>query len=426
MIELGVDEITIVLHNTLGIIASSTQWEVTAETIINTFAQKADLINIFGIKVPEDNAPAGYTVAYHYGAHAFYFATAYHPTQPSMQVVVKFSAQALDYYIENSKMKLYRFWHMITSDIYKPRLSRIDLTADYIDLNVDPTLIYQNLVNRKIDIYDKFAGKTPDTPILRKRNLSFRGFAVKDEIPTIYVGAPSSDCQLRIYDKKREQVERAGSKLAKALNCSNWTRFECTLSKRYAHQMSDALSNIYTDTEFANLIASVIVQKFRFMDIDSKGNPDVETDFTQALIDCVSNNDFQLRASSTKNYDLAKNIEYLYHGSGILGTLHKVQEIWGTDAVWELLAHTLDILEDYEVNDSCAYWEMRNADDYKKQYPAFVDFLTDNLPTVISTKEKGSKEFSIPDAPNPTILYDWMLQDFESNSQKLKKLNVKY
>ena len=356
MLELGIDEATIVLKaNPKHAYCSGLPWELHAEVIINTFAQKADFKNVLGRRTTEEKAPAGYTKAYHYGSHNFYFALAYHPEQKTMGVVVKFSAQALDYYLQHRNIKFYQFMHIVADKMYSARLSRIDLTADYIDENVDTTDIYKNLVSKKVDIYDKFPGITPDKPIYRRRGLKYRGYCVGDEVPTIYVGSPKSDLELRIYDKRREQIDNLGTKVEKALKCKTWTRFELILKGNYAHQFTEALTLIYTDVAFANLIASTIVQKFRFMAVDN-GLPDQETEYSQMLIDCINNDNFRLKANVHKNYDLAKNIEYLYQGSGILATLYKVFDIWGANAAWELLAYTLDSLEDYEPNDDCLHW----------------------------------------------------------------------
>lgn len=397
MLELGIDEATIVLKaNPKHAYFSRLPWELHAQVILNTFAQKADFKNVFGLRITEEKAPAGYTKAYHYGNHNFYFAMAYHPEQKTMGVVVKFSAQALDYYLQHRHIKFYQFMHIVADKMYSARLSRIDLTADYIDEAVDTTNIYKDLIARKIDIYDKFPGITPDEPIYRRRGLKYRGYCIGDEVPTIYVGSPKSDLELRIYDKRQEQIDNVGTKIEKALKCKDWTRFELILKGNYAHQFTEALSLVYTDVAFANLIASTILQKCRFMVI-SNDAPNHETKYTQMLVDCINNDDFILKANVHKNYELAKNIEYMYQGSGILSTLYKVHEIWGADATWELLAHTLDLLEEYEPNQDCSRWLAKNTDDYLSEYPTFRDFLESNLVKIISDKkhQKGLREFNI-------------------------------
>ncbi len=397
MLEIGIDETTIVLQaDPNHAYNKCMQWELLARVIINTFAERADFFNILGPKVSEEKAPAGYTKAYHYGSHNFYLALAYHPDQKKMGVVVKFSAQALDYYLQHRNIQFYELIHDVADKMYSTRLSRVDLTADYVDENVDTTAIYKDLIARNIDIFDKFDGITPDKPIYRRRGLKYRGYCDGDEIPTIYIGSPKSDLELRIYNKKQEQISRNGSKLERAISCHDWTRFELILRGNYAHQISDAIKRIETDIEFANLISSTFVQRFRFMKIED-GSPEQETYYTQMLIDCINSDNFKLRANVHKNYDLIKNIEYLFQGSGILTTLHKIYAIWGCNAVWELLWYTLDLIENYEPNNDCSKWVQRNANDYLEDYPIFEDFLKCNLPQIRPDRNqaKGLRKFDL-------------------------------
>lgn len=193
----------------------------------------------------------------------------------------------------------------------------------------------------------------------------------------------SDQQKLIIYQRYStlEQIERKGSKLKKACSCKNWIRFEAVMRNEYAHQLSAELMNIATDSEYANLIALTISQKYRFMEVDNgvAGNP---TEYTQLLLDCLCNNKFKLRTTSTRNYELSKNIRYIFHGSGVMNTFYKLKEIWDMDAVVELMQCIIERLENgYEPNDDCRYWLYNNLKDYKKQYPDFNTYMHDNIST---------------------------------------------
>jgi len=139
LLEIGVDEITLVLQLSphLKSQVALSDWCDTAKNMIYRFVEKSEFNTIFGKAISEERPPAGYT----YGEHNFYLAVAYHEFQVRMGVVVKFSAQALDYYCEASGLKVYEFLQTIKDNYYSIRLSRIDLTADYIDESINVTSV---------------------------------------------------------------------------------------------------------------------------------------------------------------------------------------------------------------------------------------------------------------------------------------------
>lgn len=385
MLELGVDEITLVLQlsqQLKSMYNNSFDWSTVAENIIDTFVGKADFKIIFGDSIPEKRPPQGYTVAYTYGEHNFYLAIAYHQLQMSMGIAIKFSAQALDYYCEASGLKVYGILQKVQDNAYTVRLSRIDLVADYINEGINVTTIYQNMMDKTIGIFREYVSKKTGEVSYRRSELQFQGYLKECEVPTIYIGSVQSNARLRIYDKKREQMERKGSKFDKAKKCSDWVRFEGVFRHEFAHQLSDELLNIKTDDEFANLIACTMIQKYRFMYIDN-GVIDCETEYTQMLLDCISNGGFVLKSPSSRNYEISKSIGYLFFGSGVISTLYKIKAIWGDEAVTKLLTFIDEYLDEWEPNDDCRYWTRKNIGDYRINYPDFDLFMRDNLMTLL-------------------------------------------
>lgn len=341
MLEIGVDEITLVsqLAKNRKSVLAVRDWDSVAEELIGVFEKKADFLSVFGDKEQEEKAPEGYKIAYKYGSHPFYFCVAYHPYYPDMGIIVKFSAQALDYYVEATGLEVYRFMQKVVYPDYTIRLSRIDLTADYIDENINITGIYQNLMDSRIGVFREYMSKKTGKLEYKRVAMKYSGLLKEQDVPTIYIGSMQSDSRLRIYDKKREQIEKKGTKFDKAVGCKNWIRFEGVFRHEYAHQLSEQLLKISSINDYLNLIASTLVQKFRFMTVDANGAADVETDYTQMLLNAINNNSFQLKAPSTRNYDLARNINYIFTGSGIMNTLYKVEEIWGAEAADYLLEY---------------------------------------------------------------------------------------
>jgi len=384
MLELGIDEITLVLKLTPDIQDEITpyEWASVAESIIDVFAEKADFLKIFGSKHYADKAPNGYTVAYAYGDHNFYFAVAYHELQLRMGIIIKFSAKALDYYLEVSCLHVYEIIQKVRSEYYTGRLSRIDLTADYIDEGIDVTAIYQGFIDKKVGVFRKHPNTKNGNITYRRIDMKYQGFIKGDEIPTIYLGSAKSPSQLRIYDKKREQIELKGNKLDKAINCFDWVRFEGVFKDIFAHQLSEEIQNIDSVDEFENLIASTLIQKFSLMYIEN-GVVVCNTEYTQMLLDCISNNSFILRAPSSRNFELTKSLDYLLSGSGLISTLYKIQAIWGKDAVNDLLSFVAESVEKHKPNEDARYWLKKNLEGYKRNYPDFNSFMNDNLGAIL-------------------------------------------
>jgi len=382
LLELGVDEVTIVLQisQQLKKTYNSNQfdWSVAAENIIDTFVDRAGFQTIFGNRIPEMRPPQGYTNAYAFGDHTFYLAVAYHRLQMSMGIVVKFSAQALDYYCESSGLKIYEFLQQTQATEYTMRISRIDLVVDYIDEGINISEIYQNLMGKKIDIFREVINKNTGEVSYRRNSLQYGGYLKECDIPTIYIGSRKSNSFLRAYDKKRQQMEQKGSKLNKAIKCSDWVRFEGVFRHEFAHQLSDELIKIQNDDEFANLIACTMIQKFRFMYLEN-GLVDTETEYSQMLLDCINNKNFVLQSPSSRSFELAKSIDYIFYGSGIISILFKIGEIWGEQGVSIFLKFISEFLKEFEPNDDCRYWLRKNKADYQKNFSNFDFFLMESL-----------------------------------------------
>lgn len=383
MVELGIDEMTMVLQlpSEYKELLESNEWSYLAELIIKRFVEKAKIEEVLGLQDCEIRPPQGYNIAYKYGNHNFYFAIAYHLVQMSMGVAIKFSAKALDYYCEQSSLHVYEFLRIIQDDFYSVRLSRVDLVADFIDEDLDVTAIYQDMMDCKVGIFRKQVKKKTGEEYYRKCEMQYSGFLKEKEVPTIYIGSCMSNARLRIYDKKREQIEQTGTKLEKAKNCRNWVRFESVYRHEFAYQITDELLHINNDIEYGNLIAWTIVQKFHFMYV-TNGVVDCKTEYTEKLIEYVNGKNFMLKSPVSRNYDISNSVKYLIYGSGAVSTLYKIKCIWGDDGVHEVFSIIEDYLKTWTPNDDCRYWLSRNKNDYIKRYPDIREFLDKNFVVV--------------------------------------------
>lgn len=379
MLELGIDELTIVLRlaKAFDYLLATRDWIDIAKHIIGVFCEKAKLLEVFGEEQPLANKlPLGYNFGFTYGEHNFYFAIAFHEYRSDMGIVVKFSATALGYYCEKTGKKPYELFQMIQHDLYTSRITRADLTVDYIDENIDITDIYNSYTDDKIAVCREYISKKDGSTLYKKVPFIVKGFKNGNEVQTMYLGSKQSDLFLRIYDKKAEQLDKKGTNYQKALACKDWTRFEGVFRKKYAHQIGDALLKIQNDDDYGNLIACTMIQRYRFKDVVN-GKLGSDTDFSALLLMHIQNKNFILKSDSSKNYELVQSIIHLLTGSGTITTIYKIKMIWGEDAMETFIQIMRDSIDIYVPNDDCKYWLRTNKDDYLLNFPIFDLYFKD-------------------------------------------------
>lgn len=289
-----------------------------------------------------------------------------------MGIIVKFSAQALAYYLRARKMQIYHFLQGLKSEIYDFRLSRCDCDVDFMNEKFTPTKIFKDLKNEKVLAY--YQKMKNGKMIFVKKNFKLQGFAIGKEVPSCYCGAVSSDSQLRIYDKKLEQIQRNGSKLAWVLKFDSVIRFELSLKHDLAHNMTDLLLNIHTDKELNDLILSVFLQKFYFKRATT-GNP---THYTRKMEQALKGKKSYLLGHLNVDNDLLKRFQYLLYSSGTISTLFKVLSLWGIDDLDEATDFIKQFVLDWSPNDGCRAWLKKHGSDTAESFTDFAD-LKKNL-----------------------------------------------
>lgn len=354
---LGIDELTLVLSVDKTEIKHTEEWKEIAENIILEFGHLADLDNIFGAQTRlESTPPKGYTNGYQYGFNPFYFAVAYHPLHPTMGVIVKFSAYAWNVYHTKAKTNIKRFLLSIKSNLYKFRLSRIDFDADYMNWNISVDEIYQNCIDNHFEI------QTCDG----KRNYSkIDGYESNGIASTFYVGSRKAGTRvyIRIYDKRKEQIDKNGYRLQEALYTTSWVRFEAVFLGKYAHELTEIIMNT-DDDKLDDLIANKIAEKYRFYDKDNEEY----TCFTKALLEEFKDDFQRLHLGSPRNNELISSLLHIINGSGLFPTMYKCDGIWGDETAKILLEYLYAIYKkEYEPNEDVLYWLSRNRDTMQKQ-----------------------------------------------------------
>ena len=375
MLKTSIDELTVVLQATVSEklnLENNADWEKLANEIITDFEEKANLVNTFGIRNEESNCPNGYTNGFNYGEHSFYFCVAYNESNYEMGIVCKFSAQALAYYLKTSKMQVYEFLQTLKSNLYDFRLSRCDIDVDFLNESFTPTKIFEDLKREKVHVY--YQKKQKNKFIFVRKKAKLQGFAVGKEVPTLYIGAVSSDSQLRIYDKKLEQVQRNGSKLAWVLQFDSVVRFELVLKHDLAHNLTNLLLKINSEKQLNDLILSIFLQKFYF----KRAKTNRMTMYTRKMKQALKSDQSYLLGHLNADNDLLRRFQYLLYSSGTVSTLFKIMAIWGYDDLDQAVDYIKNFVENWSANDDCKFWLQKHASDTAETFADFAD-LKKNL-----------------------------------------------
>ncbi|WP_270749202.1 replication initiation factor domain-containing protein [Lactobacillus amylovorus] len=370
MLKTSIDELTVVLQATVSekmTLENNADWQKLANEIIVEFEKTADLKNIFGERVKETSCPQGYTNGFCYGQHSFYFCIAYNESSYNMGIIVKFSAQSLAYYLKKTNQQVYSFLQTLKSDKYEFRLSRCDVDVDFMNEKFTPTQIFNDLKTEKVLVF--YQKNQKNKLIFVRKHAKLQGFAINRDVPTVYVGSIASDCQLRIYDKKLEQIQQNGSKLAWVLQFDSVIRFEVALKHDLAHNITDLLLKVKNDKQLNDLVLSVFLQKFYF----KRARTDKATLYTKKMQKALKGDQEYLLGHVNADNDLLQRFKYLLFSSGTISTLYKILAVYGYDDLDQALEYIKNFVQNWNVNDDCRFWLQKHADDTAETFDDFAN-----------------------------------------------------
>lgn len=367
----SVDEATFVIKPTEQTVGEYPEnWYQIAIELVGIITDKLSLETLFGSIIEAKTPPAGYTYGFTFENLPYYFSIAFHDKNFVMGIVIKFSASALSHYI-NSYQEFYRRSldiAMIAQKLSEPywelRLSRVDLVVDYLNFDMTVNDLYKSLMKQ-------------DTLILnhrKEKNTSkIQGLEIDGIVDTFYIGSrkKNSHAILRVYNKKKEQLDTSGRLVHLTNFCNTWVRFEASYRGTYANQILKLLLGVNTENQLSELIFSKITDKYRFYDIETN----TPIAFTNTILDKIGNYP-NLISSSSRNNDLISTMLYIMKGSGFFPLLKKIEEIWGIEARNELVSILVTTYEDiYTPNQEVKIWLKKYSSELKSQN--FQSYLKD-------------------------------------------------
>lgn len=383
MLELGIDELTIVLTLPSARLEAMQfgEWTTDAEEMLDAFCETTGFFQVFGEAMPTSKRPKGYTEGWTLGEHEFYLALAFHPGFPNMGAVVKVSAQALAYYTAETGKQAYELigdaW---SPSLYELRMSRVDLKADFIDEGVSVDEIHKGMTAGSLVSMRQQENKRTGTVSLRKSTAKLSYYGKESSVQTIYLGSKCENVNslLVIYDKKAEQLGKKGIQFVRACECENWVRFELRLRHEYARQFTEHLLECANNDDQVQLIAATFDARHRFMHADENGNPSAVASWSAEISAAANGAHANLSASTWRTSDLEAALEYLVKGSGLYPLLWKIGMTWNAKDIERFVDFVLkDFYDNYEPNEDAERWFRQSRGKYRQEYPTMDDWLVE-------------------------------------------------
>jgi DNA relaxase NicK len=209
----------------------------------------------FEIKA-ESKGQNGYSKSYNFGSsEKKYISVMWNPDRKDMGISIDFTAVGKAVYealvLDYTGLKV--DWQNLIKQVcleYQGHISRIDIATDLINYNFTVDSIAKRIMNQELVFLNKQGSRIPSV------RLKFISNA--ETVETIYVGARTSDCFLRIYNKKIEQDRPDGRYRSMSKGCPDWVRFEGEFKGKTAHQIGELIAKLNKQDIYSDLLGIVL------------------------------------------------------------------------------------------------------------------------------------------------------------------------
>lgn len=373
MVELSVDEFNV----TFQLVDDVKDWSKQTKRLVRLISDNLQLVEVFGYQHEQPYPMKGYQKAFTYGDHDFYTSINYHEDYVKMGVCLRFSAQAWNFYREQTGLNLWQVLQGCRSELYTFRLTKCDIVADYINEGLNVNVLAEDLKNEHVGVF--LTRHIGNGQSLQRTKPHRNAFLCEDKVQTVYLGDRAHGrAFLRIYDKRQEQLSKIGIHYARAQSCDDWVRFELVLRSNYAHSITDEFLSCSSDEEFALLLAGSIISRYAFYELED-GERVGLTPYSQHLI-CKAG-DFRLQAPvKVRDYSLSSSLDKLFRTSGLFACMKKIEEIFGYGARYEFLDYMDEqYINNYKPTSEHLLWLKNNQSIYQNNFKDFEDYVQNDL-----------------------------------------------
>lgn len=364
MIDFGIDQFTLTLYvDEDEYLAYDCNY---FQLVLRRFSNELHLEEIFGKPVLLPHGDGWYNCIYDFGFDNRHLYFKYNDDTLSNQMSIVFHAETLREFLKSYRNKIdssitvFRLLRKL-STLGKIRLSRLDIAIDFIDEGVS----VDNLA-KGINDYDIVVTNSRRS-VISPEDVNQIGSGGKVE--TLYINRRTSASFLRIYDKKKEVLQKDSSFLKTAMECENWTRIELELKKYYAHNITELILSCKTLDEFNKVILGVFLDKFKFLQDISEGEKDeyIPLDFYQSLEKIM--NDISVHVPSHVRGRVTE-LERKYwnlENNGSMRLFRIIKEAYGEEGLREIFECINKDCEQMHLNRD----HHRLIEQYKKEIPFF-------------------------------------------------------
>ena len=199
----------------------------------------------------------GYTNALRYGAANAKILIMWSYKQAWLGVQVMFYGQGKKLYESLTRIKdIKADWHNLISYIclkFNGHVSRIDIAVDLINYGFSV-----NNISKKLN-----SGEYKFINGVTKRSINLDKIQTIGDsgcIDTIYVNSRKSDSFLRVYNKRKEGLNKNSGYYYMAKACKDWIRIEAEFKHRVAHKIGQEVAELFDSRKIYPYLADCITQ----------------------------------------------------------------------------------------------------------------------------------------------------------------------